>query len=190
MAEIEKVISDLEKQIEAINIKNFIKTYVPPANKNQLFIDKLEFYMFLTYPLTQEYEVNKILYGGVSDNPSSINFVSDQLNPTCSSLWYMAFDLVDKKYPNQFYHELDKIDNPKKVITLFRKSPGKCIISGKIHEKENSYMRISETKCSYKVSVGCNRKCTFSRGGQLKGIGTIDKFEDSYGFYFSHRDKK
>lgn len=229
MSDLERIISLFQNDIESINIADYIEGYELPSNKNQQWIDKLEFSMEAGRNWDLEVKSNCILgdytmldnnkrwraliseelYNGNSERYEKMNsflksrqkfhgsyteprkvtekekkeeeWMFSPYNPDyCPrnnyvSLWDRAFEKVNEKYPGQF-----KKGNIKgKIMTLERVKCGSCMISGKKHSRENSYLVISENSKSYKIAVGCNRGCKYSmRNIQLKNIGTTPKDED------------
>ncbi len=189
MSDLEKTCLELEKTIDNIDIKNYVEDYVLPYSKSQQFLDKLEFHMLMNFyenydSRKKAWDMEKECFGEILSQPS--DHEREIINGWAVRTWGImnntyndyedietkAFEMVDKKYPGQF--KLGMGNN--NFITLIRKKPGSCIVSGKHHDKESSYIFITETSTSHKVSVGCNRGCTFtSKNVKLKGIGSIKK---------------
>lgn len=51
-------------------------------------------------------------------------------------------------------------------LSLVRESPGKCPVSGRIHDSDNAYMFQRDGKIFY----GCHRRCTVNMGGNERKI--------------------
>jgi len=85
---------------------------------------------------------------------------------------HKGFFLFDDKHPNIFKRGKIKSN----FMTLIRMHPDECPLSGICHEHDNMYLVINETSTSYRVSIGCNRGCTWtSRNIKVKNIGIIKK---------------
>ncbi len=71
-------------------------------------------------------------------------------------IYKKAFDIINNINPSIF--KPGKISG--KILSLIREKSFKCLISGKIHENENAYLKIDNTdKKLYAVHFGCFRYC-------------------------------
>lgn len=73
---------------------------------------------------------------------------------------YSAFQIYNKAYKTGL--KLGSIKG--NYLTLIREFPGKCPISGKIHDHENAYVYQSDGK----IYFGCHRGCTLTIQGEKK----------------------
>ena len=78
-----------------------------------------------------------------------------------------AFKIYNKIHPNVF--TFGKISG--EYISLLRIKADKCIFSGKIHENENAYIKISKINDMYSIYFGCFRYC--NQKIKIIQIGTI-----------------
>ncbi|XWV25991.1 hypothetical protein QJ857_gp1089 [Tupanvirus soda lake] len=80
-----------------------------------------------------------------------------------------AYEIYNKISPGVF--KMGKING--KVLSLIRKKPNKCLMSGKIHEQENAFLIINKGESEYSVRFGCFRYCHRKKTAYIGSI-TID----------------
>ncbi len=74
-----------------------------------------------------------------------------------SEIYDLAFELIQKIKPNVF--KKGRVRG--KYLSLLRIKPAECILSNKVHEKENGFLYIKEHyDLEYIVEFGCFRKCS------------------------------
>lgn len=66
-----------------------------------------------------------------------------------------AYHIYNVIHPNVF--KMGKING--RTVTLIRKKPYKCLMSGRLHESENAFIRIHQDNGLYVIEFGCFRYC-------------------------------
>jgi hypothetical protein len=88
-----------------------------------------------------------------------------------NNVYTKAFEICNTISPNVF--KMGKINGS--ILSLIRKKPNKCLMSGKLHEQENAFLVINENESDYSVRFGCYRYCYRTRSVYI-GSMTIDDF--------------
>lgn len=88
-----------------------------------------------------------------------------------SIVYEKAFEIYKSIHPNIF--KMGKINGS--ILSLIRKKPGTCLLSGKLHENENSFIAIQKKDDSYSVRFGCHRFCYSNRTIYIGSI-TMDNY--------------
>lgn len=74
-------------------------------------------------------------------------------------IYDMAFNIYQEINPGVF--KMGKING--NILSLIRKTPSKCILSGRLHEHENAFIKIKKDGAQYSIRFGCNRFCSKTR---------------------------
>lgn len=93
-----------------------------------------------------------------------------------NNIYNLAFTLCDKVNPGIF--SANKKYNS--GISLLRKKPSKCILSGKLHESDNAYLIINKDTNEYTVYFGCYRNCGCKKTIKIGNITNNTIQEDTY----------
>jgi hypothetical protein len=117
-------------------------------------------------------EQDKILFIDVPGKKSkflnNLNIESKIIDPVYDTIVYeKAFELCNILMPG--IYEMGKINGNK--IDILRTKKHKCILSDKIHEKENAFLLILKVGLLYYVRFGCYRYC--NKNYKTKIIGDI-----------------
>ena len=83
-----------------------------------------------------------------------------------------SLEICDKIQPGFF--QKGKINGGK--MTIMRKKPGKCLLSGNIHEKENAFLEIIKKEKHLEVRFGCYRYCHSDDSVVIGGL-RLDTFK-------------
>jgi len=70
-------------------------------------------------------------------------------------IYEKAYEMYNTIRPGVF--KMGKING--KIMTLIRIKATKCILSGKIHDKENAFLIINQNEDAYSIKFGCFRFC-------------------------------
>lgn len=90
----------------------------------------------------------------------------------CTSELGQAFSVLESRYRTGLTLGASK----GRYLTLIRKSPGKCPISGKVHDSDNAYLIENHGK----IYFGCYRKCTVNIEGVERKVIDITPYSALY----------
>ncbi|XWV24750.1 hypothetical protein QJ856_gp1033 [Tupanvirus deep ocean] len=115
--------------------------------------------------LVTENNINKSVFDNVlycetdeiSEQQHTINFEPKKIEKPAYDkiIFEKAFNIYNGISPGVF--KMGKING--KVLSLIRKKPNKCLMSGKIHDQENAFLIINKGDSEYSVRFGCFRYC-------------------------------
>ena len=89
----------------------------------------------------------------VFDKTYNDNTQHESLN---KEIYSRAFEICDQLCPGIF--RMGKITGL--FLSLIRKKPFQCLLSNKLHEQENAFLKIYPSDTVYVVSFGCYRHCS------------------------------
>lgn len=86
-------------------------------------------------------------------------------------IYYKAFCMCDILKPGVF--KMGKVNG--NILSLLRLRPDKCLLSDRVHEQENAYIRIIDDEDHYIVRFGCYRSCSKYKSKIIGYISTGSK---------------
>ena len=86
-------------------------------------------------------------------------------------IYQKAYEVYESINPGIF--KMGKIRG--NILSLVRKAPSPCMLSGKMHEHENSFIKIIKDNFQYSLDFGCYRYCSPSKTINI-GTMSIDNF--------------
>lgn len=103
-----------------------------------------------------KYKVSEMQVYQLFDGPDMDNYPVEEFETNIYKLAFKIFNLIQ---PRIF--KMGKCN--KNIISLLRQKPGICPLSGKSHDKENSFLIVNNFNDIVYVSYGCHRHCGSKR---------------------------
>ena len=154
-----------DKKVRHIIRKRIDKTDIPAMDSKQLaFKNWIDHHPEYEYEcVIKDGQLNSLLL-------DQFNRIGKMKTEIDTDIFTYAYNIVNGKYPGVF----KKGSINRDFLRLERLKPSNCVISGKEHTSNSSYIVIHETPAYHRINIGCNTGCVCN-GKKIKEIGRVKK---------------
>lgn len=86
-----------------------------------------------------------------------------------TELYNRAFEMFTSMFPDIY----GKGELRGKFMTVIRRKPSPCYLSGIVHDRDNGYITVDKRATGYEFKYGCNRGCKVNGLSKVRRFGAI-----------------